>query len=423
MNRIRDAARSVLPLLATLAVVLPAQAAAGEDACTDCHLGMDESKETQARLFSHWADDIHGQVGLSCADCHGGNPEAFDDEDAAMWNVENFTGAPERTEIPSFCGRCHSDPAYMRRYQPEAATDQEAQYWTSRHGLLLKEGQDKVATCTDCHGVHGIRKTDSPLSPVYPLNVPETCGRCHADAAYMAEFGIPTDQLAKYRSSVHGVALFEKRDTGVATCNDCHGNHGAMPPSVKDISKVCGTCHATNQKLFESSKLGQIFADEELRFCEECHGKHGIQKPSEAMLAWEGDGVCLRCHTDADTGPREVAGAIAASLGKLRSHLEEARAEVQHAEEKGMEVSDLLLFLEEAHDGLVKTRTSVHTFDPAQVTRAAEPGHKAAQEAIEGARALVENWVFKRKYLLVFTVLTLPLVLLTYLKVRQMERS
>ena len=42
--------------------------------------------------------------------------------------------------------------------------------------------------------------------------VAKTCSRCHSDAAYMKQYGIPTDQFAKYITSVHHDALAVRGD-------------------------------------------------------------------------------------------------------------------------------------------------------------------------------------------------------------------
>ena len=124
----------------------------------------------------------------------------------------------DRSWIPGFCARCHSSSEFMRSYNPKLPVDQLAKYRTSRHGELLLEKKDsKAAQCISCHGVHGIRGPDSPVSLVYPENIPTTCGRCHADAAYMKGYTLadgktplPTNQLEQYRKSVHGIALLEE---------------------------------------------------------------------------------------------------------------------------------------------------------------------------------------------------------------------
>ncbi len=35
-----------------------------------------------------------------------------------VWESEGFVGVPDYLEVPSFCARCHSDPAYMREHNP-----------------------------------------------------------------------------------------------------------------------------------------------------------------------------------------------------------------------------------------------------------------------------------------------------------------
>ena len=81
------------------------------------------------------------------------------------------------------CGRCHSDGAYMRQYNPSLRTDQFAQYLTSVHGKRRVQGDDRVAVCTDCHGVHDLRPASDTRSKVSPFKhranlqpVPRRCG-------------------------------------------------------------------------------------------------------------------------------------------------------------------------------------------------------------------------------------------------------
>jgi hypothetical protein len=53
--------------------------------------------------------------------CHGGNSavELADDMLAAKdeaFSENPYRGVPKVTDIPAFCGRCHSDPSYMKRF-------------------------------------------------------------------------------------------------------------------------------------------------------------------------------------------------------------------------------------------------------------------------------------------------------------------
>lgn len=335
-----------IALLATLlAFAAPALAAdPPPTSCTACHFDAEIFEDAAGELRQKLDEDVHAQAGLSCHDCHGGNPDPAADADAAMdagWAANPYRGAPERGEVPGFCGRCHSDPEYMKRFDPAARIDQEQEYWTSHHGTALAEGNGSVATCVSCHGGHGVRRVGDPRSPVYPLRVAETCAGCHADPAHMAGAvladgsPLPTDQYARWGQSVHAAALVERGDLSAPTCNDCHGNHGAVPPGVDSISRVCGQCHGREAGLFRaSSKLEGFHRHNEYLLeaegrcdacheapdppaalsgarhfaeCATCHGNHSVMRPTLAMLAPLPPYPCAFCHED-------VAGAQGAAF-------------------------------------------------------------------------------------------------------------
>jgi len=152
----------VIHLIAAAALFAPLLAFGQKNSCVDCHSRLDDELKAPAASF---AADIHAEYGLSCKDCHGGNP---DKDDVDLAKDKSFKGAPKRSQIPQFCGGCHSDAAAMRAYNPALRTDQLSQYGTSRHGQLLKSGDTKAAVCTDCHGVHGIQSAKFPKSPTFP---------------------------------------------------------------------------------------------------------------------------------------------------------------------------------------------------------------------------------------------------------------
>ncbi len=145
-----------------------------------------------------FSQDIHAQKGLTCASCHGGDPTS-DDPDKAMSRKAGWKGKIDRKQIPQLCGSCHSDPDYMRQFNPSLRTDQLSQYHTSVHGKRLAAGDAKVAVCTDCHGVHDLRAPSDSRSTVNPVNVANTCARCHADAAYMSRVQDPNQPVCGIR--------------------------------------------------------------------------------------------------------------------------------------------------------------------------------------------------------------------------------
>lgn len=102
---------------------------------------------------------------------------------------------------------------------------------------MFTQGDTKVAISIDCYSVHGIRPASDARSTIHPLKIANTCSRCHADAAYMKPYKIPTDQFGGYSASVHQEAMTVRGDLSAPTCTSCHGNHGAAPPESRPWSR------------------------------------------------------------------------------------------------------------------------------------------------------------------------------------------
>lgn len=392
-----------------------------EDSCVSCHLEMGDEL---AEPVEGMKGDVHARQGLSCADCHGGDPSAgFDgDMEAAMDPAKGYVGAPSRAQIPRFCARCHSDPNYMRRYNPRVQTDQYERYQTSQHGKLLARGDDKVAVCTDCHGVHGILPANDARSPVYPMNIPNTCGRCHADPDYMASYGIPTNQVAAYSSSVHGQALLDKGDQAAPACNDCHGNHGANPPGAPSIAYICGQCHLNNAELFLKSPHKAAFDEMGLPECETCHGNHAIKPPTDDMLGAGPQSVCTECHEPDSKGYLAAVG-MRLQIEELKRVIAEADSLLSAAERAGMEVSEPKFELNEADDALIKARTMIHSLSVEQVRKVIEAGLQKAQDALGAGYQAMADLQFRRKGLAVSTIFILIFAWGLYLKIKDVDRK
>jgi predicted CXXCH cytochrome family protein len=357
------------------------------NSCLDCHSALPEPLGVTQEKFSQ---DIHAQKGLTCTSCHGGDATSYD-PDQAMSRKAGFKGKIDRREIPQLCGSCHANPAYMRQYDPSLRTDQLAQYHTSVHGKRLAAGDMKVAVCTDCHSVHDIRPPGDLRSTVNPVNVATTCSRCHSDAVTMKPYGIPTDQFARYNTSVHHDALAVRGDLSAPTCTTCHGNHGAVPPGVDKVQNVCATCHVFQAQMYGKSSHFKAFQDKGLPGCVVCHSNHGIHLPSDAMLDTGPSGVCMRCHARGDRCDRDRA-AILADLTQLDHAITNADQSLRLAESSGMEVSTALLTQDQARDALTKARVTIHTFQPVLVDADVQAGMKIADADLRvGKDAMVER--------------------------------
>jgi hypothetical protein len=358
--------------------------------CVECHASLDPPLQVTAEQF---ATDIHAQKGLTCASCHGGDPTLADMD--AMSKKAGFRGKIEKKQIPELCGKCHSDGAYMRKFNPSLRTDQLAQYKTSVHGKLLAKGDLKVAVCTDCHGLHGLRPASDTRSQVHPLNVAKTCARCHADAAYMKDHHIPTDQFAKYTTSVHYKAMTEGGDLSAPTCTTCHGNHGAAPPGVDSVQNVCSNCHVFQSQLYEKSSHKAAFQRSALPGCMVCHGKHDISHPTDQNLGTGPQAVCMQCHKPGDVCD-QARVKILGSLTQLEEDIHNADKVLAVAEASGMEVSEAKLEQDQAHDALTKARVSIHRFRVDPVNQDVQAGLKIAAKNLQAGKDALRERDYRR---------------------------
>lgn len=391
-----------------------AACALAKDSCVECHTALG-SKEAAT-----YGADVHQHHGFSCADCHGGNPNV-DDPEASMSRAKGFRGKIARKAIPELCARCHSDASLIHRFKPQQRVDQLALYKTSVHGKRLAAGDDAVATCVDCHGVHEIREVRDGLSPVHPLRLPETCARCHADPQRMAKYKIPTNQFAEYRTSVHWEAVAKRGDLSAPTCAGCHSNHGAVPPQVASVAEVCGSCHVLFANLYNKSPHQAVFSTMGGGGCTVCHSNHGIKQPSVAMLAGE-KSVCVQCH-EADSAGGKVAAEMAASLTKLEAELKRSDQILTRARDSGMEVSEAQMHLVDGREALIKARLAVHAFNTAAVRKPAGEGLAIAGETYRAG----ENALKEKDTRRVGLALSLVFILLTmaglWLAIRSIESS
>jgi hypothetical protein len=414
---------------AAIVILLPVIAASGAGAqsptnppaansCVDCHLALDDPRiSPPAKLF---ADDVHAKAGFTCVFCHGGDARQ-EDQEKAHDRAKGFIGKPKPQQIPVLCGKCHSDPALMKQYDPSERVDQLSEYRTSGHGKKLAEGDTTVAQCASCHGAHGIQPVKDSRSPVSQTNVAQTCNHCHGDAALMAAHELPSDPYEKWSRSVHYRARVEKGDLSAPTCNSCHGNHGAAPPQVGSVANVCGTCHVTFADQFKLSPHWEPFKDMGLPGCVACHENHEIVKPTEAFLAAGDQSKCSSCH-EADSAGARAAAVMRADLVGLDGEIRQATRLVNRAEEAGMEVSRVRFDLVAATNALTKARSHIHLFRPSAVHAAVAEGLAAARKAAAGGKERLKERDYRQRGLFVSLGLILLSIAALIVRIRQRDR-
>ena len=337
-------------------------------------------------------ESVHRVEGLDCSSCHGGDASATT---VAAAHGRGFRGVPRRRDIPALCGSCHSRIESMRSYN--LPTDQLALYQTSQHGRLLARGDERVAVCSDCHGAHDIRAPSDPQSRVFPANIPRTCGRCHGDAGLMARYGLKAGAFADYSKGVHGTAFLEKGDRSAPECTRCHGSHGATPPGVGDIDKVCGQCHATTRAFFLQGPHKAAMDAAGLPECASCHDHHLIRPADVALL----DTVCLNCH-DAGSDQQQRARTFKALFVGASEEIGQARALVDRAARVPLFVEDYRARLEEARTALTEAYPIMHALEIRGVEEQTSRARAIAREVESEVRGKLEGLNWRRAGLLVF---------------------
>jgi len=389
------------------------------DNCTTCHQDMEDENGPSHKF----AKDIHFQQGLHCYDCHGGDPSLEDMEE--VYESSGYIGVPDHFEVPQFCARCHSSAAYMRDHNPALPIDQFDKYKTSVHGQRLLNNKDpKVANCISCHTVHEMGNAKLPHSSTHPLNLPQTCGNCHANEEYMAEYDISTTQLDDYKQSVHGIALLEHKDLGAPACNDCHGNHGAAPPGVNSLSAVCGMCHAIEAQLFNASRHKAAYDENDFPMCETCHSNHKIVNPHDDMIGSKEPALCIQCHAfDDGTEGLATADSVKVMLGRLLSARDTADVILKDAIYKGMMTIDEEFLMKEVDQAVIQTRTQIHSFNIDSLVPKALIGIEKADSTRVRSAKLIDEYYFRRKGLGVATIIITLLAFILYRRIKLIEKN
>ena len=260
----------VAVLLLTLGGPPPRQSAPQNATCLACH-GQPGAKSPSGQNIyvdpNHFEKSVH--AGLSCTSCH-----------------TSITSFPHSAKAqPVQCSTCHSSEA------SDVAVSVHAKVGTT--------------PCLDCHGdPHSIVPVTNPASPVYPLNVPRTCGTCHSNPSMAQKYGLP-NVYAMYMDSIHGFALTKEGLLVAASCSSCHGTHKILshtnpqsPTYRTNIPQTCGKCHAGPEKAYYSGIHGQLLKAGAIQAptCTDCHTAHNIAEVQSVAWQMKTSATCGNCH-------------------------------------------------------------------------------------------------------------------------------
>ena len=267
------------------------------DNCLGCH-------QTGVGGAPKVASTHAGRTNDMCKTCH--QSAAAADPVVVVPTPAIHTSAASPTQ--DSCVTCHNTQS--------GKTGQDAKDWA---GSIHSE---RGVSCVNCHGGDATKSDKAAAHATSAgyvgvpkmVDIPALCASCHSNIDTMRQYDIPTDQYAKYLTSVHGQKLAQG-DPKVATCATCHESHGTKKtddPTAKvyslNVPSLCATCHAnveymkqynipTNQyDLYVKSVHGQALVvkqDTRAPSCATCHGTHGAAPPGYAEVA----NVCGSCHT------------------------------------------------------------------------------------------------------------------------------
>lgn len=283
--------------------------------CIDCHRGFETGYPHNVAEIVTPCETCHEQEGRDWhASIHAANAAAQGDAPTCVgchgshlvYRVQDPKSPVYALNVASLCGRCHGDARIIGKYfaGPEKLQARMATvlFPKSVHGAALtRDGLVVSATCSDCHGAHGILPADSAGSSVSRANIPATCGRCHA--------GI----VSVFDSSAHGPAYPVQAGVGEGhprpVCIDCHTAHGIVradqPQWQLGVVRECGACHEELYSTFFETYHGQVAR---LGFglaakCSDCHTAHNMRPetdPQSSVSPLNLVGTCRQCHPAAN---------------------------------------------------------------------------------------------------------------------------
>ena len=132
------------------------------NSCTECHENP-QFRVTNKQLYKYYRDwelSVHATEGVTCVDCHGGNPERTEKEGAHGKDIKQLLAPVNYEQISSTCGKCHQENV--------------ANYKKSKHYRKLSETglSYPTPTCVNCHGSIN---TSIPAADA----IAEICSHCH----------------------------------------------------------------------------------------------------------------------------------------------------------------------------------------------------------------------------------------------------
>jgi predicted CXXCH cytochrome family protein len=177
--------------------------------------------------------------------------------------------------------------------------------------------------------------------------------------------------------------------------------------------------------LFDGSKHKHAFDEHKWPECGQCHGNHNIAKTDDSMIATGPGQLCGDCHREyAKNNPECIP--TANYFHDTITQMDQARTSFIAVSErlaaKGLDAEPINNQLTELGDALKKSRTYVHSFSRNTFQQVAAPGEQAVQRTDVLIDKASEEYKYRQIGLAASIAVIGLLMLVIYLKLRQMEK-
>lgn len=146
------------------------------DTCGTCH----------DQVAGQYKSSVHGKAlaaGVAevpaCSDCHG---------EHNIQRISSTQSPVHSSHIRETCASCHADTRLARKFN--LPSDRLVSFDQSFHGLAFKAGNQTVANCASCHGIHNILPSSDKASMTHPTKLQLTCGQANCHPGTSKRFAI-----------------------------------------------------------------------------------------------------------------------------------------------------------------------------------------------------------------------------------------
>lgn len=197
----------------------------------------------------------------SCMACHSNQNLTMTKDGQTVSLFVNEDHFRESAHAQQACIRCHTNivpgrnPVCKDSGRVDCSichADQVQEYQTSIHGQLHAAGESDAPYCSDCHEHHNEKLHRDSQSPTFVKNIPRLCGTCHEEGGKAAR---------RYKGSQHNIVTNYMRSI--------HGK-GLLESGLL-VAATCVDCHTTHGEQPASYPTSSVNPSKIPETCSKCH--------------------------------------------------------------------------------------------------------------------------------------------------------